>query len=136
MKLMKINIAGTEYHIKYVEKISDIVRKIDKIKLRTEILGLCYPKNGFWEPGKIVVKISENSDETANTIFHEISHALLTEMIYQHPEHKSKLNMLNKDENFVQNFSEALRDVVESFKTKRTTNGEEQKKACKERQKI
>ena len=120
MKLTKVKIGDTIYHIKYVEKISDIVREIDDVKLRTEILGLCYPKDGFWEPGKIVVKISENPNKTANTVFHEITHALFTEMMYQSPQHKLKLNQLNNDEKFIQQFSEALRDIFESLKRGKT----------------
>jgi len=120
MKLTKVKIGETIYDIKYVEKIKDIVQNIDnKIRLRTEILGMCYPRNGFWEPGKIIVKVSEDADKTADTVFHEIAHAMFNEMMIQSPKHRVKLNLLNNDELFVQQFSELLRDVITSIRIKR-----------------
>lgn len=120
MKLNKVKIGETEYFIKYVNKINDIIKEIDnKVKLRTEILGLCYPRNGFWEPGKIVVKISDDAEKTADTVFHEITHAMFAEMMNQHPEYQKKLSSLYSDEFFIQKFSELLRDVLESMKVKK-----------------
>ena len=122
MKLTKVKIGDTEYKIKYVEKIKHIVHEIDnKIRLKTEILGMCYPRNGFWEPGKIVVKISDDPDNTADTVFHEITHAMLNEMMNECHNHKTckNINELNNDEFFVQKFSELLRDVVTSMRIKR-----------------
>ena len=120
MKLTKVKIFGTEYNIKYVDKINDIVKETDKIKLRTEVLGLCYPRYMFWEQGKIIVKISEDADKTAETVFHEITHTLFNEMIIESRKHRIKLNQLNNDEEFIQKFSEALRDIIESLKRDKT----------------
>lgn len=130
MKLVKVKIGGTEYNIKYVNKISDDrIQKFNNFHFKkTETLGLCHPRQGFWEKGKIVVKIDDNADKTADTLFHEITHAIFAEMTMQYPKYQRKLNQLYSDEFFIQKFSEILRDVVESMKIERAANEEEKNK--------
>lgn len=128
MKLTKVKIGGTEYSIKYVDKISDDrIHKYNGFNFKkTETLGLCHPRQGLWDKGQIVVKIEDDVDKTADTLFHEITHAMFAEMTMQYPKYSRKLNQLYKDEFFIQRFSEILRDVIESMK--RTTNAKKKTK--------
>ena len=99
---MQIKIGSKRYKIIYVNNISNVY-DYAKMEDGKEVKGLC-----IHDKKKILIKKEPDQE---GTLFHELSHAIIGELQEKVSKHNEKLNILRKDEVFIQKLSEILREM-------------------------
>ena len=94
----KIKIGKKEYTILYVNRISGNNKK-------NFTTGDCDPKK------RLIRIIKCSKEEERNTLFHELTHAILNELHDSNPKFERRLRQLYKDEEIICNLSWILKEM-------------------------
>jgi len=93
----KIKIGDSEYTIKYINRISGNHKKNKTF--------------GNFNYNKKLIKVTESCGEEEDTLFHELTHAILHELHDRNPKLERRLRQLYKDEEIVGDLSQILKGM-------------------------